>query len=259
MTAKPNIRRLFIPDPGYLLVDADLSGADAQVVAWEAEDEDLKRAFRAGVSIHDKNATDIFGDAYVNAPGDRKNKRTPKGKLYDENKRAVHATNYGGSARTMHLNPDIRWSMQKAEEFQTRWFTLHPGIREWHNRTERQLRLTRSVTNKFGYRIVFFDRVDTLLPEALAWGPQSTVALASFKGAVAVRKKFSFVQFLVQVHDSLVFQIPKREASALGDIQRALAVTIPYDDPLVIPSKVAVSDKSWGDCSEWKEGEVLPC
>ena len=45
----PNIRKFIVPDPGYLIVDADLSGADAQVVAWEADDADLKEAFRDGV------------------------------------------------------------------------------------------------------------------------------------------------------------------------------------------------------------------
>ena len=48
----PNVRKLFITDPGYVMYEADLKGADAQVVAWEAEDDDLKAAFRAGVDIH---------------------------------------------------------------------------------------------------------------------------------------------------------------------------------------------------------------
>ena len=39
----PNIRKIFIPDPVYILIDSDLAGADAQVVAWEADDEDLKK------------------------------------------------------------------------------------------------------------------------------------------------------------------------------------------------------------------------
>ena len=48
----PNVRRTIIPDPGYTIVDADLAGADAQVVAWEAGDEKLKSAFSAGAAIH---------------------------------------------------------------------------------------------------------------------------------------------------------------------------------------------------------------
>src|SRR5215213_5100571 len=83
----PNIRKLFIPDPGYTIFDCDLSGADAQVVAWEAEDEDLKAAFKKGLKIHAKNAEDIFKEEFLSAPGDIKTKSTPKGKLYDQCKR----------------------------------------------------------------------------------------------------------------------------------------------------------------------------
>ena len=38
----PNIRKLYVPDPGYEIFDIDFSGADAQVVAWEADDKPLK-------------------------------------------------------------------------------------------------------------------------------------------------------------------------------------------------------------------------
>ena len=53
--ALPNVRKIFIPDPGYLIGEVDLSGAEAQVVAWAAGDEDLKKAFRAGINVHIKN------------------------------------------------------------------------------------------------------------------------------------------------------------------------------------------------------------
>ena len=55
----PNIRKLFVPDPGYVIFDADLAGADAQVVAAEAGDSDLLAAFKGGLDVHTKNATDL--------------------------------------------------------------------------------------------------------------------------------------------------------------------------------------------------------
>jgi hypothetical protein len=42
----PNVRKLFIPDPGKMIFDADLSGADLYVVVWEADDAGLKKALR---------------------------------------------------------------------------------------------------------------------------------------------------------------------------------------------------------------------
>lgn len=248
----PNIRRLFVPDPGFVMLDADLSGADAQVVAWEADDIDLKTAFRSGVKIHDKNASDLFGERYTKAEGDRSNKSTPKGAFYDQLKRAVHATNYGAASRTLHLNPDIGWSQSEADSFQSRWFSLHPGIKRWHSRVQGELFSRRTASNRFGYRIIYFDRIDALLPQALAWGPQSTVAEVCFRGALALEEKCPWVEILIQVHDSLVFQIPKEyfHTPRLREIHSALHVPVPYPDPLVIPWKLSASTSSWGECKE---------
>jgi len=243
----PNVRKLFVPDTGFVLFDADLSGADAQVVAWEADDADLKNAFRKGMKIHAKNAEDIFGDEYRNAAGERTNKGTQKGKLYDQCKRGVHATNYGASAFTLSRNPDIRWPIHRAEAFQRTWFKLHPGIHEWHRRTEAALHSGRTIRNQFGYRIIYFDRLDALLPQALAWGPQSTVAIVARRGALQLVRTFPFIEVLMQVHDSLVFQVPFRHADRHDEIRKALEIPIPYPDPLTIPWGLAKSDKSWGD------------
>ena len=243
----PNIRKLFLPDPGYTIFDCDLSGADAQVVAWEAEDAPLKEAFRRGLKVHIMNCRDMFSDRVVGW-SDEAIKESP---LYKQNKQAVHATNYGSSART--LAQILGWTVIETERFQSRWFAAHPGIRAWHRRTELQLRTSRMVTNQFGYRRVYFDRIDALLPEALAWVPQSTVALVCFHGALALRRHIPSLQLLVQVHDSLVFQIPSRLVTAtLPDVRRLLHTAVPYPDPLTIPWGLAASTKSWGDCEAMK-------
>jgi DNA polymerase I len=242
----PNVRRLFKPSPGHLLCDVDLSGADAQVVAWEAEDADLKRAFREGLDIHDFNGRSIFEGSY-----DR-GKRLRKYTMRDELKRAVHGTNYVAGVRT--LATTLGWTHELVRSFQARWFALHPGIHEWHRRTERDLQTKRYVRNRFGYRIVYFDRPSNLLPKALAWLPQSTVAGVCARGAVQLESRCPWVQILLQVHDSIVFQVPFREATPqrFSACYEALRVEIPYPDPLIIPWSISTSDKSWGDVKKQK-------
>jgi len=237
----PNIRELFIPDPGYTIVDADLQGADAQVVAWEAEDEDLKEAFRQGLKLHAKNAEDMWGTRYTLAEGSTDS--GPKGRMYKDIKQAVHLTNYGGAARTLAVV--LGWTVHEASTFQSRWFSLHPGIKRWHERTIRQLAHTNSVSNRFGFKITFFDRPDANFTEALAWIPQSTVALCCNKGILQARRLHGEVEWLLQVHDSVVFQT--REPAKIKDVVRDLHVTVPYDDPLTIPWDVKWSEKSWGE------------
>lgn len=249
----PNIRKIFVPDDGYVLFDCDLSGADAQVVAWEAGDEDLKAAFRAGLDVHSKNAADMFDEAFTKLEGNARKKKR------QANKHAVHGTNYGGSHHAIAGHPSINWTISEAMNFQRRWFQLHPKIGpitrsgSWHYRIQHEIDTRKMVVNKFGYRRVYFGRPDQCFTEALAWVPQSTVALVTFYGALQLEKTYPQVEMLLQNHDSLVFQIPKKKLLSPKQLREALRVVIPYEDPLTIPWGVQCSDKSWGDLAEVKE------
>lgn len=247
MLKLPNIRKLFLPDRGHVICDVDLSGADAQVVAWEAGDDDLKTAFKSRIDVHNKNGQDILGEAYV--PDKVRGIYT----MRDACKRTTHGTNYVGRART--IAKTIGWSTWEVEAFQLRWFAKHPGIREWHRRVDRDLQIRRMVQNQFGYRIIYFDRPDNLLPKGLAWIPQSTIAGVTARAAVALRKECPWADLLLQVHDSLVFQLPihRHDESSLARIEQSLSVEIPYPgDPLIIPWGLATSEKSWGDVQKRK-------
>lgn len=228
----PNIRRLFIPDSSYTIADADLDRADLQVVVWEADDDDLRAKLRAGVDLHSENARDL-------------------GVTRALAKAWVHGTNYGGGPRTMAINCGI--TVHQAELMQNRWFQAHPGIKRWHDRTLESLQRTRTVTNKFGFRRFYFGRTEALLPEALAWIPQSTVAHVIDEGLynLSIDATIPKLDVLLQVHDSLVFQYPSYlEAQYLPKIRENLLIKIPYDDPLIIPVGLKTSKVSWGEVED---------
>lgn len=245
----PNIRKLFIPDKGYTMFDADLAGADAQVVAWEADDADLKATFRAGKNIHIKNARDMFPDK-VKGWSDAAIKAAKNpGEIYYNTKRGVHGTNYVGSAHA--LAAILGWTIIEAENFQRRWFSAHPGIKGWHNRIELELRTKRKVTNAFGYSRTYFDRIDNLLPQAVAWIPQSTVALVTFEAMLDLRTDLRHTKLRAQVHDSVIFQILNSHVrEELIRIKKIFHIPIPYPDPLTISWGLASSPVSWGDCED---------
>lgn len=241
----PNIKELFIPDPGYIICDSDLAQADAQVVAWEADDDDLKAIFRdPNTDLHDENAHDIFG-RYP------KHSEDPIRKMA---KAGVHATNYAVAARTLATTLGI--TVKEAEYFINTWFAAHPGIKDWHHRVEASLQSTRSVSNAFGYKRFYFDRIDMLLPQALAWIPQSTVALIINKALQNIYNDlYPAVQPLLQVHDSIVYQLPAaRQDDLLRQIRPLLQIVVPYPDPLIIPADVCISSLSWADCKNHKIG-----
>lgn len=236
----PNVRKLIIPDPGYEIYEADLAGADAQVVAWEAEDADLKLAFRKGLDVHSKNAEDMWGSGFTSLSGHARHTKR------QQNKVAVHLTNYGGTARTLAISQG--WLVSEAERFQRKWFGLHPGIKvNFHGRVERNLNTTKIVTNPFGFRRPYFGRPRECFTEALAWIPQSTVALNTYLGAFQLEERIPEVVILLQVHDSLVFQLPVGTARTSKEICDALSVVTPYVDPLRIPWGLKKSAKSWGE------------
>ena len=294
----PNVRRTIIPDPGYTIVDADLAGADAQVVAWEAGDEKLKSAFRAGEAIHVFNARTMWEHELR----DMTNDEVKKSKYYKPIKAGVHATNYGASSNALVTNCGFSHSF--AQDFQRRWFHAHPEIKAWHTRYQRYLQgvqcwncntsdlivgrpcpscgkpIGRTVSNRFGFRRIYFDRVDRLLPEALAWTPQSTVAFCTELGWVSMEQGPSFlaqfahakateqswaanlvnpdahakwghiVQFLLQVHDSIIFQVPHKHEPDIPEIVADMQVRVPYPDPLCIRMDFKQSRVSWGDCEK---------
>jgi len=230
----PNVRRLFIPDAGYVMGDVDLDRADLQVVVWEADDQEMKAMLREGVDMHTENARTLRCSR-------------PQAKAW------VHGTNYGGSARTMAMAAGV--TVAQSEAMQRRWFAAHPGIKEWHRRVEASLQQTRSVRNAFGFRRTYFDRIEGVLPEALAWIPQSTVANVINMGLRNIYQHLPAVQLLLQVHDSLVLQWPVELDPAIRpSIRKQLLIPIPYPDPLTIPVGLKVSPRSWGDCVavEWE-------
>lgn len=257
-TTMPNIRKMFIPDPGYTIFDVDLAGADAQVVAYEAEDHDLIAAFAAGLDVHSKNAEDLWGSAFTKLSGDKDN--GPKSRKRKECKQGVHLTNYGGGAPA--LAKVLGWTRHEADQFQKRWFSIHPGIKSnFHGRVEASLRTQRMVVNQFGYRRVYFDRIDSCFTEALAWKPQSTVAEVSFRGGLQLELatgtefdsrgnlvKTGWVEMLLQVHDSLVFQVRHEHENRIAELREGLRYPIPYANPLTIQWGIARSRVSWGDC-----------
>lgn len=234
-----NYRKVIVPPSGFTFFDCDLARADLQVVVWEAEDADLKQKLREGVDIHTENAKDIFGTS------------TPTPEQRERGKTFVHLTNYGGGARTCAIA--VGCTVHEADMAQRRWLAAHPGIKQWHKRTERQLATTRTVTNKFGYRMVFFDRVDNaMLRAALAWVPQSTIAILASLIHMRMEDECG-VQILLQMYDSVAGLYPTvQEDVILPQLWKATQIAVPYDDPLYIDMGIKTSAKSWGDCSKRK-------
>lgn len=233
------LRDLFIPDFGFTFFECDLERADLQVVVWEAEDDALKATIRSGVDIHKANAVDAFRLRGMDAVSDSYRQKAKAG---------VHATNYGASPRTLAMALGV--TVHEADKFQRNWFAAHPGIKNWQNRVEHELQTTRRITNRFGYRYVWLDRIDHhAIAAALAWGPQSTVGLVTRNIWTLLYERYprNELQILLQTHDALAGQIPTSKIDFYRQAIKATSqeVVIPYKDPLIIPFDMQVKKHSW--------------
>jgi DNA polymerase I-like protein with 3'-5' exonuclease and polymerase domains/uracil-DNA glycosylase len=233
----PNFRSAIVPPSGHTYFDCDLARADLQVVAWEADDADLKAKFREGADIHEENAKDLYGVGFT--PVQR-----------EKSKKFVHLTDYYGKARTCAIA--VGCTVHEADLAQRKWFAMHPGIAEWHKRIQAQLEATRTVMNKFGYRRIFLDRIEGILPEALAWIPQSTIAIVASKVHMNM-DALGVVTVTLQCYDSVAGYFPTvLEEEALAGMFAATQVVVPYDDPLIVPMGLKTSTESWGECEKRK-------
>lgn len=243
----PNLRKLLIPDSGFIMGEFDLPQADARVVAWEAEDEGLIEIFLdPSRDLHSENCEVIFGKPPRN--------KEDINRYYA--KQGVHLTNYGGNSRVLAMALGI--TVHEADHFQSRWFQVHPNIKKWHNQVLHQLVTRRYVENIFGYRRFYFDRIEEVLKEALAWIPQSTVAIVTNLGIIAATEDEELsrenLQLLLQTHDSSNFQWPMLSSNKiLPRLREKLTITVPYPKPLLFQPGVKLSDKSWGECVDVKD------
>lgn len=225
----PNMRGMFVADPGFTGYECDLKQADAQVVAADSGCARILSIFREGLDLHDENAKEVYGPSIVNHPQfqDVYRPRTKAG---------VHATNYGAHESTLAKTLGI--TVKEAGEFKRKWFGANPEILEWQKRRIRELETTRQLVNPFGFRVVYLGEMNFHAHAfALAWVPQSTVALLTQKVAVAWEEQLDHDIFRTQfqTHDSLRFLLREGQDNYLERAKAiAAAIPVPYPTPLYI-------------------------
>jgi DNA polymerase I-like protein with 3'-5' exonuclease and polymerase domains/uracil-DNA glycosylase len=236
----PNVRKLYIPDDNMTMFDIDLDSADLRIVTWESGCDWMKDHFRNGR----KPYVEVMREYYHNPSMDKKS--NPR--EYAMFKSLCHGTNYLGTADG--IAPRIGLLVHETERIQKWYFGLAPEIRKWQEDIKKQVSSRRFVQNVFGYRTYFFDRIEgTVFNQAVAWIPQSTVACLINRAYVKIDDELPDVDVLLQVHDSLVGQVPSHNAEQhLDAIVKCSEIPLPYAEPLIIPVGIASSSKSWGDC-----------
>jgi DNA polymerase-1 len=240
----PNVRRLFVPDSGFTVFDTDLSKADLRIVAWESDEPELKAMLKEGRDPYVETAREFYHDPTIRKTRDD-GSEDPRYKTF---KSFAHGSHYLGTPHG--LSQRLGLTVAAAERTQRWYFGKYPAIRRWQDEFKARVAAKRYVENIFGYRRYYFDRPDdAMFREAIAWLPQSTVALYINRIWMNLFERFPHIWILLQVHDSLVGQFPTcRKEECLRQLGEASQIVLPYADPLIIPVGIKTSERSWGDC-----------
>ena len=112
------IRRMFVPADGCVLVDADYSQIELRLLAHISGDESMRAAFTGGQDIHTATAAQVF---HV-APAD----------VTPEMRRSAKAVNFGivYGISAFSLSQDIGVSVGEAKTYMEAYFATFPGVRK---------------------------------------------------------------------------------------------------------------------------------
>lgn len=221
------LRGIFIPDDDYYIGYSDLKGAESTFVAYMTGDPAYIKAADSGDS-HTLIAAKIFG-----IPENKEEAEKPysHGRSYrDVSKAAQHASNYLGTPYAIAVQKKIPRVL--VENFQRNYFQEFPGIKEWQLKTIEALQTTGSLTTPTGARRVFWDRLsdDSTVKAAMAYLPQAGIAHVMNMGMIRMHYMVPECPLLAQVHDAVVFLIPKNNLDILRRVEEALVIPFAITD-----------------------------
>ena len=192
------VRMFYVADPGYIFLQMDLSQAEARVVAALCRDFDW---------LHDFDVKDLHSDVAAflyKIPIEQVNIKTHR----QIAKRVAHGSHYRLGPKL--LSQILGCSLREARSLKDRYFEKRKSLYTWHDDIEYIVQHEKMIRTPFGRCIQFFGPVnDKLLREATAAEPQSTSA--DYLNNSIIRMYEADIpeyQFLLQVHDSILCQIP---------------------------------------------------
>jgi DNA polymerase-1 len=211
------IRKAFVPGKGNIMIGFDYSQIELRILAHLSGVESLIDAFKKGLDIHTKTASEIFG--------------VSEEKVTKEMRRKAKAVNfgiiYGISSFGLSENLDI--DVKEAKIFIDKYLESFPGVKLFMDK------LIKEAYEK-GYVKTIMNRkriIDELKNKnvlirkqgermALNMPIQGSNADIIKKAMVEIYNKFNELKLkskmIIQVHDELVFDVDKKEEERVRKI-----------------------------------------
>jgi len=210
-----DIRKAFTAKKGHLLISADYNQIEMRILADLADVKELKKAFKNKEDIHSLTASQIFNIDIkkVNQDHRRKAKAINFGIIYG-------ISQYG-------LAKQINVSNYEAEEFLNSYFAKFPEIKVYMDNTIKFCRKSGYVNNIFGRRSHFNGINDknytvgsfqerAAINAPIPGSASEVMRLAMIRlDKKLSEEKNSNSKMLLQIHDELIFEIPKKDEKVM--------------------------------------------
>lgn len=275
-----SIRSVTVAPPGKVLIAADLAQAESWIVAYLANEPNMKHALHNG-DIHTETAgSAIFypytGCAHVWRKGKQECENC--GNTINKTQRYIgkrynHASSYRMSyiraAEVINKDGDkppyVTVTLAESKIYSTEWHKFY-NVKGWWSDIESTLNATRRLTTPYGRSRVFYANWgDELFKEATAYVPQSTVA-DHFDGAIHPELGISgglleiYKQLVIpypenkiigQAHDSLLMEVPTQTHEEILERVKALLLRplVINGEEFTIPVDAEVGDR-WGELKD---------
>lgn len=263
----PATRFTFVPsDPSWCFIEADFSSGENRLTALYANDQDrLRRLATPGFNEHKRNASIFFG-----IPEEEIEKSADPDLPYAKGKKINHGMNYGEGFRKIAQDNDL--DEREVKQAIQNWRMANPLTVQWQERTTNTAAREGVLTNAFGRKRWFWST--NTYTESLAFLPQSTLADIIFRAMIGLlyeRINWSAelaikaspvlaplpypAQFLLQVHDSLLFEGPPEIVPLVVDamkktLEQPWTQLGGYSFPAEF--KVGAAGASWGELESYK-------
>jgi DNA polymerase-1 len=227
------IREGFIPSPENLLLSADYSQVELRILAHLADVPALKQSFAHGEDIHRRTASEVFGvfPETVTAEQRRQAKAINFGVIY------------GMSAFGLAKQLDI--GRREAQQFIDTYFERYPNIRTFMDARIEEAREKKYVTTLLG-RHCAIPEINSKNGAVRGYAERNAInypvqgSAADIIKVAMIRihnrlhtKKYK-AKMVLQVHDELVFDVPRGELAEITDLvreemQSAVNLSVPLD------------------------------
>jgi len=238
------VRRAFRAEEGWLFLSADYSQVELRIVAHVSQDPAMLQAFARGEDIHASTAAAIYG--------------VPLQAVTPEMRRVAKTVNFAitygatgfGVAQQSDLTPEEGAKLVEA------YYRTYPRVRDYVERTKKMAREQGYVQTLLGRRRYFPEfratervhrnRLNAAYRMAINAPIQGTAAdiikLAMIRLHRALREQGLRTRMTLQVHDELVFEVPKDELARVAPLVREIMEgAFPLDAPLKVDMKVGAN------------------